>query len=133
MNDEYIWYAEGYRSALATMYHLTTTLGQDYYGGSYGDFNSGINTVNSLSSFEISPNPANENITVSYDMTENSDASIFVFNSQGEKVRSLTNENTVPGVNNKLIDISDLSAGIYFVQINSKGIVSESKRFTVTK
>jgi hypothetical protein len=67
-----------------------------------------------ISAFGISPNPANDQITISLNSTEASE--ILIYNSLGEKVMSVGTGRDLSAQ----INISDLPKGIYFVKIGGE-------------
>lgn len=73
--------------------------------------------------FRIYPNPATENISVSF-QSKNKSASMQIFDGNGKPVlqKMLT-----PGLSNN-INVTSLAAGVYFVQIND-GAIIRSGRF----
>lgn len=72
--------------------------------------------------FQIYPNPATGTIVISGKINPNTYVSITLYNSLGIK-KSEFHEKTVTGNFQKEIDISSLSSGIYFVNINIDGDV----------
>lgn len=82
----------------------------------------GINeNVLADNAFEISnvyPNPASRNITAVINTFESSD--IILTNILGQEMKRVHNENPVHGKQLIRMDVSDISKGIYFVQLESK-------------
>lgn len=78
------------------------------------------------------PNPFNPNTTISFSIPEFSNVKITVFNSLGEEVALLLNENVNPGNYNINFDASVLSSGVYFYKIDA-GDFSEIKKMTLIK
>jgi hypothetical protein len=80
----------------------------------------GIKDDNSLLRVRIYPNPANENITIEVpNNQENTEAVLFDLN--GKQLASKE-------FNGKTIfDISEISAGIYFIEIRTMNAVSRTK------
>jgi len=77
----------------------------------------GINSEQ-LNKFDLSvyPNPTKENLTVSFQCAENEIKTIQVFNTLGALMKEVEFQ-TTQSTGTITIDISDLPAGIYFVQI----------------
>ncbi len=65
----------------------------------------------------IFPNPANENVTLSFLTKENMDAHFQIFNAQGQIVQQWKNA-VVEGLNNEQMNINQLPVGVYFVKID---------------
>ncbi|MBK6833199.1 MAG: T9SS type A sorting domain-containing protein [Bacteroidetes bacterium] len=74
----------------------------------------GINELSNQNSFAITPNPANESVTISVDSREEN-MKIEIYNTLGQKVIEQKLENT-----ETQILISELQAGTYFVKLNGK-------------
>lgn len=70
--------------------------------------------------FTISPNPASNYLTISSE--ESIDGKVWITNVKAEEIRT----QTVSGQNITL-NISDLKAGIYFINLENKGVVSTKK------
>lgn len=83
-----------------------------FYGDSLGT--SGINEIKDFS-LQIYPNPASDNITIVSDKYLNN-AGLTIYNMMGEIV--MTKKLIGNQVN---VDISNMSAGLYFITINDRG------------
>jgi len=84
---------------------------------------SGIVTINSKSTkIEIFPNPANEIVTIKMNNLNFESAEINIFNVIGTLVKS-----EILRQNNQQINISDLSNGIFTVQVKSKEWTEKQK------
>jgi hypothetical protein len=80
---------------------------------------------------EVYPNPATHMINFDYQLTPQvSQASVKVINLLGEVVKDV---NFGLGSNNKRIDVSDLSNGVYFCSIMINGEIYETKKLVVQK
>ena len=95
---------------------------------STGNLN-GINEIN-MNEFSLNtyPNPATNNVQVSYLLKKNSKVTIELMNILGEKVSTImANETQSEGFQTKGINIETLSAGVYMLKttINDKVIVSK--------
>lgn len=69
--------------------------------------------------FAIYPNPAADFLQIT---TDGNAASLNIFNTQGQLVISIENPQST-----EQIDITGLTAGVYLVQVNMNGILSEQK------
>lgn len=81
----------------------------------------GISTPNSLNSFTVFPNPANEKITLSYNLLNSEYVSAQIMNSEGKVVKNLFAENQAIGIVENSFNIAELAAGKYYVHINAGG------------
>jgi len=86
------------------------------------------NILNSIIS--VSPNPANNNITISYQLKQSSAVIISVFDITGKLITTL-NQSGLAGLNQSTIDIANLKGGLYFLQVNS-GQDVVTKKFVVS-
>lgn len=82
--------------------------------------------------FENYPNPFNPGTTIRFAIAEQGFVTLKIFNSLGEEVSELINENLAPGEYEHYFDASGLSAGIYFYSIVSGNKVI-TKKMTLLK
>lgn len=76
----------------------------------------GINEYkNVLNSLLLYPNPAKGNLTIAYESDKN--VSIQIINAQGQMVKTLNNKPTAGSV--QVIDVSELSTGLYFISFTA--------------
>lgn len=79
-------------------------------------------TVEVSEKITISPNPSKKDISIDYSLKEESNVSAFLYNSIGQKVKTIiNNELQSEGVQNINISIEDLKAGIYYFIIRDGG------------
>jgi hypothetical protein len=69
---------------------------------------------------EIFPNPANDNISVSFEVSAPSKIDIDIYTVSGEKVRSLVKQRMNKGEYNVDYKTAGLATGMYYVILNSK-------------
>lgn len=81
----------------------------------------GISDTNPTEHFTIFPNPAKENLTISFEALE-SNKTISVFNSTGQLVKELYSSK---GEIN--ISIGNYSKGLYIIQIKTEGAIHQQK------
>ena len=72
--------------------------------------------------YENSPNPFNASTTIRYQLAENSDVQLTIYNQAGQLVRTLVNENQLPGLQSVNWDGRDgagqpMSSGIYLYRL----------------
>lgn len=91
------------------------------------DTTTGVKQTNLIiETFEIAPNPASNNINLFLNKTTNSNTTISILNTLGEKVYQIqTNLNA--GANNVSLNINNLANGVYFIQLND-GIYQQTKK-----
>jgi len=84
-----------------------------------GNSNSGITAIEKDALFNVFPNPANNKITISFNMNLNSHAVLSIYNSIGAQVKSIS----LSKLNDQKVtlDISELSKGIYMMEVINEG------------
>ena len=73
------------------------------------------------------PNPFNPVTTIAFNLTYTVQVRLTVFNIYGQKVRELFDGPLLPGNHTILFDSSDLSSGVYFVQLEAGRIIEQRK------
>ena len=73
------------------------------------------------------PNPFNPSTTISYNLAENADVSLKVYDVMGQEVAKLVNEKQSAGTHNVQFDASELSSGIYFYKLIAGDFISVKK------
>lgn len=93
---------------------------------------SGIATAPLAISFvNCYPNPANDNATVNFSLTKNSDVSLKIYDLQGNLVETVSDKTQMtPGEYSLNVETAELSSGIYFMTL-STGDGSVTQRLTV--
>lgn len=78
-------------------------------------------TANTSLEFELSPNPANETIQINFATTQNTEHYLSIYSANGKAV--FTKTLSVSSLANQhQVDVSNLPAGMYLVQLrNAKG------------
>ncbi len=84
------------------------------------------NSQNSASNSVIYPNPASNNAVLAIDMKDNSNVDVTVMNTIGQLVKA-TKVQAQAGTNNINIDLSNLSSGIYMVNVKVGNATSTKK------
>ncbi len=77
--------------------------------------------------FAIFPNPANDKISVMFDILENKQVEIYVKDVLGRTVQQTAKQNLENGHHVLSISVEDLSSGIYFVNVNTNGTLTTQK------
>jgi hypothetical protein len=80
----------------------------------------------------IYPNPANDIANVNFSIAENADVVIEVVSLVGQKVVSVNKGNLAAGNYIHQLDVQNLNAGIYLVNVIANGAVN-TLRVTVSK
>jgi len=78
--------------------------------------------------FLVYPNPGSDEITIQFEFEDVEVMQSTILDIRGSVIRSVTLNNTNKGI----INISDLTEGIYFIELNVDGIISR-KRIVVSR
>jgi hypothetical protein len=89
-------------------------------------------TAGSIGSINLYPNPANQEATISLDMTESSKVLINMYDITGKVVMNIYNESMNSGPNTLKINVSELPSGIYFTTVSSNN-GNKTLKLVVTK
>lgn len=86
----------------------------------------GINEHQISQSLVVSPNPANQQVTVSGVWPENRQVRIELLTIQGQVINAMT-ETAASGMFASQMDLSQVAAGMYIVRISGEGVVQTRK------
>ncbi|MCB0748395.1 MAG: T9SS type A sorting domain-containing protein [Ignavibacteriales bacterium] len=78
------------------------------------------------------PNPFNPSTVVNFTTPELSQTNVTIYNSLGEEIKTLVDEELSPGFHEVNWNAENLPSGIYFIKINANSTIS-SKHFTDVK
>mgnify|MGYP000132222500 CR=1 FL=1 len=70
-------------------------------------------------SVNLYPNPANHNIQLDCEISENSQAQMQIYDNVGQLVKNMTNIELNEGIQTLNVDVSDLPSGMYFCALQS--------------
>ena len=93
-------------------------------------------TISNPTSFGISqnyPNPFNPSTLIKYQLPENSDVSLKVYNSIGKEVAQLVNGNVAAGTHEVTFNAAHLSSGIYYYVIRAGNNFEQTKKMILLK
>jgi hypothetical protein len=68
------------------------------------------------------PNPFNPSTNIEFALPVEAKVSIKIFNTIGQEIAEIVNENFISGSNRVTFDARNLSSGIYYYTINAKGV-----------
>ena len=77
------------------------------------------------------PNPFNPSTVIEFAIPEKSDVNLIVFNSIGEEVTKLVNQEMIAGYHSVNFDASNLSSGIYFYRISAGSFTKTNKMLLI--
>lgn len=91
-----------------------------------------VDEVEAINSLSLYPNPTTSNLNIAFELENNDYITVDVMNIVGQIVTSQDFGNLPAGYTLKSINVSDLSSGIYLVNINTNsGVVT--RKITVSK
>jgi hypothetical protein len=82
-----------------------------------------------IKDFEIQPNPAQAYLQLFYNLPESGNVQINVLDMAGRNIKQMQRPNFSEGYHNHIVDVQDLEAGIYFIQLQIGGSQSGVKKF----
>jgi hypothetical protein len=83
--------------------------------------------VSTLQLYDLSPNPAEENITFQYYLPGKSNVKISILDVQGKLVKEFNSYGSGSGLLTKQLSIDEIPSGIYFLTLESDGMVRNKK------
>jgi hypothetical protein len=90
-----------------------------------GKSTSGIKEISNIAAMKLYPNPAKNNLFVEFDLTENSQVSISIFDLNGKQVGSKVVNTFNKGSNSVELPLDEFLNGFYFVNmVSDKGVVT---------
>lgn len=67
---------------------------------------------------QVAPNPARENVKLTYGIGFNTPYKIELYNSMGELVSTIDQGHSTAGIFEKEIDVTNIPSGVYFIRLN---------------
>jgi len=105
-------------------------------GGSVWIKNISSNVPEKYNLYQNYPNPFNPISIIKYQIAKtqikNQKVKLIVYNSFGQKIKTLVNEEQSPGIYEVTFDGSNLASGVYFYQLKTEDIV-ESRKMVLVK
>lgn len=90
-----------------------------------------VHEIQTFSSVELYPNPANQYSTIVLEVEKSTDVRIELLNSLGQNIAMIADTKLNTGKNTFQINTSGLSSGIYFVNISLDGKTSSLRKLIV--
>lgn len=78
------------------------------------------------------PNPFNPSTTITFQLPEDADVSLKLYNVMGQEIKTVLNKRMTAGSHSIALDADDLSAGVYLYQLKA-GSYTSTKKLTLVK
>ncbi|MCR9171460.1 MAG: T9SS type A sorting domain-containing protein [bacterium] len=82
-------------------------------------FNIGLEELSNVSALNVFPNPASEEVKVSFNVTDASDVKVEVLDITGKAIETVVDAANVTGMQNNSVNITDYAAGVYVINITT--------------
>ena len=92
-----------------------------------------FSVVNKFKLFNNYPNPFNPTTVISYQLSAVSEVRLIVYNTLGQKVRTLMNRRQEAGSYSVPFDATDLASGIYIYQLKTQGGFMSAKKMMLIR
>ena len=92
----------------------------------------GVKELDAVTGLSVFPNPVKANLNVQFNLTENMPLNVTVFNTLGQQVEVVTNQDFTVGSHTLNVDASNFSNGVYYVRF-ANGEKQLTSKFTVLK
>ncbi|MEL6986893.1 MAG: T9SS type A sorting domain-containing protein, partial [Bacteroidota bacterium] len=92
-----------------------------------------IEEIPGIQNINLFPNPANDYITLAFELEEKQNLNIRIFNSLGQMVYQGNEIDYSYGGFNEQISVNQLSNGLYFLELSNEKGEKNTLRFTVEK
>ena len=87
----------------------------------FQELSTNVDNVEALEALHVYPNPATTELGISFDLTESSDVSLRLYDATGRLVATQNLDNQASGNKFARMSVSDLTKGIYFLQVSVNG------------
>ena len=93
---------------------------------------SSVSELESINNLNVFPNPASDNLNISFNAKENMLLYVDLFNSLGELVQKINDEDIAIGNNQFSTNTAKLANGVYYLKITNEAGLTTSRRFVIT-
>ena len=108
-------------------------IGIHEYSSSTDITRDGESVLNKFSLEQNYPNPFNPTTVVSYQLSAVSQVQLIVYNTLGQKVRTLVNRRQEAGSYSVTFDATDMASGIYIYQLKTQGGFMSAKKMMLIR
>jgi len=81
--------------------------------------------------YQNHPNPFNPSTEIAYKLSKGSRVELSIYNTLGQKVKTLVNGRQAEGLHRMIFDASGLASGIYYYRLNADGFVKIRKMLLI--
>lgn len=71
--------------------------------------------------FAAYPNPASDKASFAFTLEENSNVSLSIYNTLGERIKEVATGNYVKGAHQVECSVEDIPAGVYYYSLEAEG------------
>ena len=82
-------------------------------------FNIGLEELSNLTALSVFPNPASDEVNVSFNVTDASDVKVEVLDITGKTIETVVEAANVTGMQNNSVNTTDYAAGVYMINITT--------------
>ncbi|MCB0720788.1 MAG: T9SS type A sorting domain-containing protein [Ignavibacteriae bacterium] len=121
--------------------YLVMTATPNGNGGYDGEYTIGIDSPTSIGDPEVQPNefalkqnypnPFNPSTVIPYQIAQDSDVQLIIYNTMGQKVRTLVNQRQTAGSYEIKFNANGLSSGYYFYKLIAGGFVQTKEMLLI--
>ncbi|NOT36657.1 MAG: T9SS type A sorting domain-containing protein [Saprospiraceae bacterium] len=90
------------------------------------------NSNKSIDNISLSPNPTNDQLEINYYLSEAGETKVYLLSNLGSRLKLIEKDQNAIGWHHTQLSTQDLTAGVYFIEVQSKE-VSSYKKFVVIK
>ena len=129
------WNAYGQNASWAGNYLVGHAFSADLFletGFHLSSLNVGVAENDLVSISSVYPNPANGSTNVGFNLKQAGNVAVTITNLLGQTVATVNPGKLAAGSNNVILNLSNMKAGVYFVNVSVDGI-STTKKLTVTE
>jgi PKD repeat protein len=94
--------------------------------------NVGVNEIENVNNVSLYPNPTSNITNVSFDLTENTNVAINLYDMSGRLVKAIPTQYLTSGNNSITLETSEVNAGVYFANITTDKF-SKTYRLVIIK
>ena len=95
--------------------------------------NNSHNIINDYRIEQIYPNPFNNQTTILFNLKENANIELYLYNSNGQLVQTILNKKYIKGKHQYILNANSINSGVYYCKMIVDGVFKDSKRVVYLK